>query len=149
MNRACGPGKRGGGRVLGAIVERAVVVTVTVTLLPGAAGFGVTVQFEPEGYPVQVKATVWFGPPPPPTLRVYVAGCPAETVCVDKEPEGGASVKSAPVPLRLTVCVLPAVLLLLSVTVSVPLRVPVVAGAKMTLMVQEPFALTLPPQVFV
>lgn len=65
------------------------------------------------------------------------------------EPDGGAKLKSCPVPLRLTVCVLPVVPLLLSVTVSEPLMGPPVAGVKVTLMVQEPPAATLLPQLLV
>ena len=41
-----------------------------------------------------------------------------------------------PVPLRLTVCVLPATPLLLSVMVSVPVSGPVAVGVKVTLIVQ-------------
>jgi hypothetical protein len=54
-----------------------------------------------------------------------------------------------PVPLKVTVCVLPATPLLLSVMVSVPLSGPVAVGEKVTLIVQEPLAATLPPQVLV
>ena len=52
-------------------------------------------------------------------------------------------------PLRFTVWVLPAALLLLSVTVSVPAREPPAVGVKVTLMVQEPLAATLLPQLLV
>lgn len=52
-------------------------------------------------------------------------------------------------PLRFTVCVLPAVPPLLSVTVSVPVRGPVAVGAKLTLMVQELLTARLVPQVLV
>jgi hypothetical protein len=54
-----------------------------------------------------------------------------------------------PVPVRLTVCVLPAIPLLLSVMVSVPVRVPVAVGEKVTLIVQEPLAAILLPQLLV
>jgi hypothetical protein len=64
------PGDSGGtggkGRERGALIEAAVVVTVTVTLvgeLPAVAGFGETVQLASEGAPVQVKLTFWFIPP--------------------------------------------------------------------------------------
>jgi hypothetical protein len=57
-------------------------------------------------------------------------------------PDGTAIEKSAPVPPRLTVCVLPVVPLLLSVMVSVPLAEPVAVGVKVTLIVQEPDAAT-------
>jgi hypothetical protein len=70
-------------------------------------------------------------------------------VAVVDEPEGGANEKSSPVPLRLTVCVLPVVSMLLSVTVSVPLWEPLAAGVKVRLMVHEPPAATLLPQLFV
>ena len=58
--------------------------------------------------------------------------------------------KSWPVPLSVTLCVLPATPLLLSVMVSVPVSVPVAVGVKVTLIVQEPLAAaTLPSQVLV
>jgi hypothetical protein len=49
---------------------------------------------------------------------------------------------AVPVPVRLTVCVLPVTPLLLSVMVSVPLSSPVAVGEKVTLIVQEPPAAT-------
>jgi hypothetical protein len=58
-------------------------------------------------------------------------------------------IEVVPVPPKLTVCVLPATPLLLSVMVSVPLSVPVVVGVKVTLIVQEPPAATLPAQLLV
>jgi hypothetical protein len=58
------------------------------------------------------------------------------------EPEGTVTVKSWPVPLRLTVCVLPAAPLLLSVTVSAPVAEPLAVGVKVTLIVQDPDAAT-------
>jgi hypothetical protein len=45
--------------------------------------------------------------------------------------------------------VLPAAPLLLSVIVSVPAGAPVAVGEKVTLIVQEPLAATLPPQLLV
>ena len=54
-----------------------------------------------------------------------------------------------PVPVRLTGCVLPATPLLLSVMVSVPVSGPVAVGEKVTLIVQEPLAATLLPQLLV
>jgi hypothetical protein len=125
------------------------VTVIFVAELPTVAGLGETVHVDSEGTPVQVKVTAWLNPPSPPTLKVYVADCPGEAVCDDEEPAGVASVKSSPVPLRLTVCVLFGTPLLLSVTVRVPVRVPLAVGLKVILTVQEPFALTLPPQVFV
>jgi hypothetical protein len=65
------------------------------------------------------------------------------------EPEGVVMVKSCPVPVRLTVCALPVELLLLSVIVSVPVRGPPASGVKVTLIVQDPPAATLAPQLFV
>jgi len=60
-------------------------------------------------------------------------------------PARGAGV--VPVPVKLTVWVLPVAPLLLSVMVSVPVRVPAALGVKVTLMVQEPPAVTLLPQL--
>jgi len=88
-------------------------------------------------------------PPSPPTLKAYVAVCPGETDCEDEDPEGVASVKSSPVPLRLTVCVLPAAPLLLSVMVRVPVSGPPARGVNVTSMAQELLAATLPPQLVV
>ena len=51
-----------------------------------------------------------------------------------------------PVPLIETVCGLPVAL---SVTETVPLALPVIVGAKLTLMVHELPAATLVPQLFV
>jgi hypothetical protein len=82
-------------------------------------------------------------PPSAARLSVYVAVCPGEIVCDDEDPEAVASVKSCPVPIRLTVWVLPVVPLLLSVTVSVPERDPP------SVMVQVPPAATLLPQLLV
>ena len=77
INRPLRPGDSGatGGscRELGALIEGAVVVTLTVTFvaeLPTVSGFGVTVQVASEGAPVQVKATAPDNPPSPPTLKV-------------------------------------------------------------------------------
>ena len=57
--------------------------------------------------------------------------------------------KSSPVPLRLTVCVLPAALLPLSVMVRIPVSEPPAQGVNVTLMAQVPLAATLPPQLLV
>lgn len=54
-----------------------------------------------------------------------------------------------PVPVKLAICVLPAKLLLLSVTVKVAVRVPGAAGVNVTVMAQLPLAGTDPPQVLV
>lgn len=58
-------------------------------------------------------------------------------------------VKSVPTPLRLTVWVLPATPLLLSVMVSAPVRVPLAVGVKVTLIMQLAPAARLPPQLLV
>ena len=54
-----------------------------------------------------------------------------------------------PVPVKASVCALPEAPLLLSVTVRVPLRAPVAAGLKLTLIVQVPPAATGVEQVLV
>lgn len=97
-----------------------------------------------------MKLTLWLNPPcAGDTLRVYVAVCPATTVAELEEPAATASVKSWPVPLSATLCVLPAAPLLLSVMVSVPLNAPVEVGEKVTSIEQEPSPATLPPQLLV
>jgi hypothetical protein len=63
-----------------------------------------------------------------------------------EEPDAATSVKSWPVPLRLTVTVTPWVL---SVTVKVPVRGPPVRGVKLTLKVQSPPTTRLLPQLLV
>ena len=65
------------------------------------------------------------------------------------EPEAIARLKSIPVPVKVRDCVLPPTPLLLSVTVSKPLRLPPALGVKVMLMVQEPPAATLEPQLLV
>lgn len=66
-----------------------------------------------------------------------------------EELEATTTVKSWPVPLRLTVWVLFATSLLLSVMVSVPVRVPAAVGVKVTLIVQLAPAVTEFPHVVV
>jgi hypothetical protein len=68
---------------------------------------------------------------------------------VVEEPEGVVTVKSSPVPFRLTVCLLPVELLSLSVVVKVPVRGPPASGVKVILIVHEPLAATLVPQLLV
>jgi hypothetical protein len=58
------------GRNRGPLVDGAVVVTVTVTLLPGDAWLGETVHVASDGAPVQVNAAEADNPPSPPTLKV-------------------------------------------------------------------------------
>jgi hypothetical protein len=67
-------------------------------------------------------------------------------VAESEDPETGATVKSAPAPLRATVWGLPVAL---SVIVSVPLRAPLAVGVNVTLKVQEALAARLVPQVLV
>ena len=78
-----------------------------------------------------------------------MADDPGATVVEVEEPDGGATVKSCPMPLRLTVWLLPVVLLLLSVMIRAPVKAPPVSGVKVTLMVQDPPAATLLPQLLV
>lgn len=134
------------------VVEAAVVATETVILVaepPGVRVLGETLQVASDGAPVQVKVTVWLRPARLPTAKVYLAETPGATLAVVVEPVPGVSVKSCPVPLRLTFCVVPATLLLLSVMVRVPFVGPAADGAKVTLIVHEPPAATLLPQLFV
>jgi hypothetical protein len=72
--------------------DGAVVVAVTVRLLPGFAGLGETVHADSEAGSVQEKLTLWFIPPSAPTANVKVAVCPCETVADEEEPEGVVSV---------------------------------------------------------
>jgi hypothetical protein len=76
------------------------------------------------------------------TLIVYCACPPCVTVCV---PVGETTAKSTPTPDRVTACVLPAALVLLSVKVTVPLAAPVAAGVNVTLTVQVPLGVTVAP----
>lgn len=63
-------GAGGSTRVFGAASDAAVVVTVTVTLLPAAAGLGEIVHVASEGAPVQVNVMAPENPPMPPRLIV-------------------------------------------------------------------------------
>jgi hypothetical protein len=65
---------------------------------------------------------------------------------LDGENETPGEACRVPVPLRETVCGLPVAL---SVTESVPLKLPEVAGVKVTLMVQFAAAARLEPQLLV
>jgi hypothetical protein len=60
----------------------------------------------------------------------------------------GAREKSCPVPVNVTVCGLGG-LVASSVTLRIPVRTPIALGANVTLMVQNPFAGTLPLQLSV
>jgi hypothetical protein len=77
---------------------------------------------------------------------VKVAVPPGETVAELDEASGTLKAKSSPVPVSVTVCGLPAAL---SVTVTLPVLIPVAVGSKVTLMVQLALAATLEPQVLV
>jgi hypothetical protein len=66
------------------MADGAVVVTITVKLLPGTTKFGETTQVDSEGTPAQVRATDWLNPPSPSTVKVYFADCPGETVADDE-----------------------------------------------------------------
>jgi hypothetical protein len=68
---------------------------------------------------------------------------------VEGTPEAKASEKSWPVPVRLTVCVVPATPPLLSVMVRVAVSEPPAVGVKVTLIVQLAPAATLLPQLLV
>jgi hypothetical protein len=75
-----------------------------------------------------------------------MALCREEIVCVAGVAE---IVKSVPMPRRVTVCVLPATPLLLSVTVSEPVRTPVVVGVNLILISQDLPAGTVESQVLI
>lgn len=107
-----------------------------------ATELGETEHADISGAPLQVNDTVCAKPPPGATRIVKVAVCPAEIVAVEEPDE--AIEKSWPVPLRERLCGLsPA----LSVTVSVPVRVPVAVGSKKTPIEQLDPTATLLPQV--
>jgi hypothetical protein len=153
INNSLEPGKRGmpvaSHPLGGAPVDGGVVVTVKVTFaaeLPGVAGFGEAEQVASEGAPAQVKFTAWLKPPSPPTLSVYVADCPGETVAVVVEPEAGANEKSCPVPLRATVW---GFWTALSAMLRTPVRGPPAVGLKVTEIVHPAPALMLLAQVLV
>jgi hypothetical protein len=145
INRARRPGERGRaggrGRERGALTEGAVVVTLTVTLvpeLPAVTGVG-TVQVASEGAPVQVRLTLWLNPPSPAIVKVYVADCPGATVSEVEEPEAAAKVKSWPVPLSAIVWGL---LGALSLNERLPDAVPAAVGVNVTAIVQVAAAAT-------
>ena len=85
--------------------------------------------------PLLVRVTAWAA------LLVPTCWLANVRVVLDKVTAG-----AIPVPLRLTVCGLPAPL---SVMDTVPVRVPVVVGVKVTLMVQLAEAANDAPQVLV
>ncbi len=77
---------------------------------------------------------------------LVVPTCWLLKVSVVLERVTAGAVAATPVPVRLTLCGLPAAL---SVIDTVPVRVPVAVGVKVTLMVQLAPATTEAPQVFV
>jgi hypothetical protein len=94
--------------------------------------------------PVMVKAAV------PVLLRVTACAAlvvPRIWLLKVRLVELRLTVGPPPVPVRLTLCTLPATLLLLSVMVKVAVRVPGSVGEKVTLMVQLPPAATELPQL--
>ena len=107
----------------------------SVELVPLIAILAIVNVAEPELLSVVVKAavatpTVWL-----PKTRV--------------EGDTAAAATPTPVPVRLTVCVEPAVLFALSVTVRVAVRLPLAVGEKVTAILQLEAAATLPAQLFV
>ena len=125
------------------------MATFTVMLLRRPAGFGETVQVDSAGAPAQIRATELLNTPVSPKLKAYVAVCPGAAVAEGDEPEAVARVKSSPHPVRLTLWTLPVWLLLLSTTVSDPLKRPPARGAKATLAAHDPPGGTPPAQLLV
>jgi hypothetical protein len=89
-------------------------------------------------FPVLFRVTVWAA------LVLPVFWLLKVRLVVDTPAMG-----ALPVPVRLTLWVLLATLLLLSVMVTEAARLPVAAGVNVTLMVQVPAAATEVPQVLV
>jgi hypothetical protein len=107
-------------------------------------GVGVTV-----GVIAQLRFTVPVNDPVGASARLKLAVCPALIVCEVGEPEAAPIVKPGAgeaAPDKLITCGLPATL---SVTVMLPVRLPVALGVKVTDIVQLPPAVTEFPQVFV
>jgi hypothetical protein len=90
-------------------------------------------QLDSVGAPLQEILTEPVKPLSGLTCRLYVAVCPAVIVADVELPFETLREKSVPVPESVTVGGLPAAL---SVTESVPLRLPLVAGVKVTESVQ-------------
>jgi len=82
----------------------------------------------------------------PVLLSVVVSALESPLFTLPKRRLAGLNSTTVPVPVRLTVCGLPAAL---SVIDNVPVRVPLCVGLKVTLMVQLASAARLGPQVFV
>lgn|SRR5437763_2088145 len=75
-----------------------------------------------------------------------MAVCPGATVADVEEPDPREIEKSAPVPVRGSVCGLPWAL---SVTVKVAVLVPDAVGVKLTVILQAPPAARMEPQLLV
>ena len=126
-----------------------VKITCTVQLAPFvsvAPQFDVPVEKLPACEPVIWKPTCAIGDPPL-LLTVSVSGAlAAASCCVAKFSCDGLTPIAAgcsPVPISATVCVPSA-----SLTVSVPLWLPVCMGEKITLMAQLEWAASVVPQLF-
>jgi hypothetical protein len=88
-----------------------------------------------------------LNPPDGVMVKLKVTDRPAVTVCDAVESENEKSgVPVEPVPVRLTTCGLPEAL---SVTLTVPVRVPAAVGVNFTLMLQFPPAASELPQLLV
>ena len=114
-------------------------VAATGVAPPGLTVAGLGVQVARVGIPVQLRATAAVNPDMEPTDTPTLVEFPASTLT-----EAGftATVKSVPVPVRLTVCGLFDASL---VATREPVRVPDAVGVKVTAMVQTaPIASELP-----
>jgi hypothetical protein len=127
--------------------EAAVVVTVTVAVavvplndtVPGEI-----LHVAPVGAPLQVSVTIGLSPPPGVNEIAKLAVCPGVTATVAAPL--GATVKSWPVPVSVTVSGLPGAL---SVMVNIPVRLPPAVGVKVTLIWQLAAMANDAPQVLV
>src|SRR6266513_3634560 len=121
----------GAGLVIGSGTSMVCAVNVSADVVGGVMEAGLRAQVEFTGAPAQVSATAELKPFVGFTVIVTgVLTAPWTTVTV----VGAApSVKSVPVPVRLTVCGLPQAL---SVMVKFPVRAPAAVGVNVTLIVQ-------------
>lgn len=124
------------------------VVTVTPTMagVPPVtfAGFGETLQVDAVGAPAQVKLTLPEKPLAAVAVKLNVAVAPAATVA---EAVPAVTAKPVdPVPVRAIVCGLS---LALSTIVSVPVRLPLAVGVKVTLTAQPAVGPSDVPQLLV
>ena len=119
-------------------------VTVTCAFNMSEAGLG---EHVPAGIdPTQETVTGPLKPPTGASDNGNVADCPAEIVAEVELPDGIDMMMSVPSPDRVTACGLAGAL---SEIVIAPARAPVTVGLKVTEMVQEEFAATLPAHVSV